>query len=129
MQYELAKCHGYEVPRMLYDAGMLDELEQYAIRSGEKQVYTWWAQYCESNERYDQAFQFYKEAGDVFSRARLHCYLKDLDAAALLVQAPENSKDAAVCTTLSLRFKIVGIYVHFLTHHTTVSSIPPCTSF
>eukprot|EP01061_Rhynchopus_euleeides_P011970 TRINITY_DN21580_c0_g3_i1.p1 TRINITY_DN21580_c0_g3~~TRINITY_DN21580_c0_g3_i1.p1 ORF type:complete len:1443 (+),score=619.87 TRINITY_DN21580_c0_g3_i1:178-4506(+) len=108
-QYELARCNGYEVPRMLYDAGMLDELEQYAGRSNEKAVFTWWAQYCESNERYDQAFHFYKEAGDIFSRARLHCYLKDLDAAAVLVQSPENSKDsAAAAYHLARHFEEAG---------------------
>ena len=96
-QYEKAKCNGYEVPRMLYGAGMLKELEDYAMTNNEKEVFRWWGKYSETYEQYDQALQFYKEAGDVLSRARLLCHLNDKEGAAALVTTPEVSRDTAVC--------------------------------
>eukprot|EP01064_Diplonema_japonicum_P011686 TRINITY_DN1911_c2_g3_i1.p1 TRINITY_DN1911_c2_g3~~TRINITY_DN1911_c2_g3_i1.p1 ORF type:complete len:1457 (+),score=443.26 TRINITY_DN1911_c2_g3_i1:70-4371(+) len=91
--YESARCHGYEVPRMLYGAGMLEELGKYTSASNDKEVYLWWAQYCEANGQYEQALHFYKEANDTLSRVRLYCYLRELDSATQLVTNPDNPKE------------------------------------
>ena len=107
--YEKAKCHGYEVPRMYNNAGMLEELERYVARSEDTDVQKWWAQFCESIGQNEQALHFYKKAGDTLSRIRLHCYLRDMDTAVQIVQAPENASTAAAAAYhLARQFEEAG---------------------
>eukprot|EP01060_Flectonema_neradi_P019062 TRINITY_DN2605_c0_g1_i2.p1 TRINITY_DN2605_c0_g1~~TRINITY_DN2605_c0_g1_i2.p1 ORF type:complete len:1224 (+),score=242.12 TRINITY_DN2605_c0_g1_i2:66-3737(+) len=107
--YEKAKCHGYEVPRMYNNAGMLEELECYVVRSEDSDVQKWWAQFCESIGQNEQALHFYKKAGDTLSRIRLHCYLRDMDTAVQIVQAPENASTAAAAAYhLARQFEEAG---------------------
>eukprot|EP00755_Sulcionema_specki_P015940 Sspe_Gene.9975::Locus_3352_Transcript_1_1_Confidence_1.000_Length_4513::g.9975::m.9975/K19672/IFT140; intraflagellar transport protein 140 len=91
--YEKAKCHGFEVPRMMYNANMIEDLEKYVRKVHDREIYTWWAQFCESNGQYELALRYYAEAGDTLSRVRLHCALRDLDAAAALILSPESNRD------------------------------------
>eukprot|EP00756_Hemistasia_phaeocysticola_P006237 Hpha_TRINITY_DN13742_c1_g2::TRINITY_DN13742_c1_g2_i1::g.142675::m.142675/K19672/IFT140; intraflagellar transport protein 140 len=80
--YEDAKCHGYEVPRMLFDLNMIDELDRYVTKTKDKDVYMWWAQFCESNQQCESALHFYKEAGDMLNPVRLYCFSGDYETAA-----------------------------------------------
>merc|ERR1711924_488418 len=80
--YEDAKCHGYEVPRMLFDLNMIDELDRYVTKTKDKDVYMWWAQFCESNQQCESALHFYKEAGDMLNPVRLYCFSGDCETAA-----------------------------------------------
>eukprot|EP01059_Diplonema_ambulator_P004781 TRINITY_DN14515_c0_g1_i2.p1 TRINITY_DN14515_c0_g1~~TRINITY_DN14515_c0_g1_i2.p1 ORF type:complete len:1452 (+),score=600.81 TRINITY_DN14515_c0_g1_i2:52-4356(+) len=108
--YEAAKCHGYEVPRMLYGAGLLEDLGKYTSNSNDKDVYLWWAQYCEANSQFEQALHFYKEAGDTLARVRLYCYLRDYETAMHLVTSPEHPKEdtSAAAYHLARKFEEQG---------------------
>ena len=46
------------MPRMLFEN--VQELEAYVIKSKDKKLLGWWAQYLESNGEMDSALQFYQ---------------------------------------------------------------------
>ena len=56
--YEKSETHRFEVPRMLFEN--VQELEAYVIKSKDKKLLGWWAQYLESNGEMDSALQFYQ---------------------------------------------------------------------
>jgi len=53
-----------EVPRMLMYANKITMLENYIEDKKDKELYKWWAQYLESNEKYEQSLNYYKLAED-----------------------------------------------------------------
>jgi hypothetical protein len=53
-----------QVPRMLWQPGELPELEQLVLQSCEPGLLTWWARYCESKGKYEQALGCYQRAGE-----------------------------------------------------------------
>lgn len=53
--YELSGTHVTEVPRMLLEASELEMLEDYVHERQEKELFKFWAQYLESNNRFEQA--------------------------------------------------------------------------
>ena len=57
-RYEKSETHRFEVPRMLFEN--VQELEAYVIKSKDKKLLGWWAQYLESNGEMDSALQFYQ---------------------------------------------------------------------
>eukprot|EP01006_Ploeotia_vitrea_P038293 TRINITY_DN66224_c9_g3_i2.p1 TRINITY_DN66224_c9_g3~~TRINITY_DN66224_c9_g3_i2.p1 ORF type:complete len:1410 (+),score=219.44 TRINITY_DN66224_c9_g3_i2:87-4316(+) len=89
-EYEASRNHKYEVPRMLYDAQHIVELENYITNANDKELLSWWAQYNESNAHFDQALVFYEKAQDTLSRVRLHCYMQAIDVAAEIVNDTNN---------------------------------------
>ena len=56
--YEKSETFRFEVPRMLFDN--IQELEAYVIKSKDKKLLAWWAQYLESTGEMDTALQFYQ---------------------------------------------------------------------
>jgi intraflagellar transport protein 140 len=56
--YEKSDTHRHEVPRMLFDAQHITDLEQYIKGSDDPHLLKWWAQYCESNGQYDEAIKY-----------------------------------------------------------------------
>ena len=48
-EYERAKAHSYEVPRMMFDTNRMVELEEYINKSHNSKLLRWWGQYTESN--------------------------------------------------------------------------------
>ena len=48
-EYERAKTHSYEVPRMMFDTNRMVELEEYINKSHNSKLLRWWGQYTESN--------------------------------------------------------------------------------
>ena len=52
---------------MLMCTGKLEMLEAYVEEKKDKELYKWWAQYLESQERYDQSLNHYKLAEDFSS--------------------------------------------------------------
>lgn len=61
--YQASHTAAVEVPRMLYQLGHIDELEQYVMQSGDNELLIWWAKYRESQQQYDQALKCYQRAG------------------------------------------------------------------
>ncbi|GBG73003.1 hypothetical protein CBR_g12722 [Chara braunii] len=57
--YQLSGTHRHEVPRLLFDAQQLDDLEAYIHSNGDPQMMKWWACYCESQGNIEKALQYY----------------------------------------------------------------------
>eukprot|EP00501_MAST-03F_sp_TOSAG23-6_P000179 GSMAST32.ASY1.ANO1.182.1 assembled CDS len=94
--YEAANSHRYEVPRMLFDAERLDDLQSYIKRSRDPKLLRWWAQYCESVADLDGAMRYYIKAEDHLSQVRIHCFRQEFDEAAETVfNAPKKIMKAA----------------------------------
>ena len=91
--YEASNCHRFEVPRMLYEQGMINDLQAYVERSDDPAITRWWAQYCESTGAYDRALEYYTQANDHLAIVRIHCFKGDLDRAAHV--ATESNDNAA----------------------------------
>jgi intraflagellar transport protein 140 len=79
--YELSECARTEVPRMLFDIGRMDDLEDYVHRSEDGALLKWWAAYLESTERYDKASKYYRQSGDYLSLIRIACFKEDYESA------------------------------------------------
>lgn len=52
---------------MLMCTNNIKMLEQYVEEKKDKELYKWWAQYLESQEKYDQSLNFYRLAEDFSS--------------------------------------------------------------
>ena len=50
---------------MLINTGNVVDLEQYVRSSGSNDLYKWWAQYLESQGKFDDAIEFYREVGSM----------------------------------------------------------------
>jgi intraflagellar transport protein 140 len=73
-QYEASDTHKHEVPRMLFDASHITDLEAYIKASADPALYKWWAQYCESNGQYDDAILYYNKAKEQLALVRVFWY-------------------------------------------------------
>ena len=87
-RYEKSETHRFEVPRMLFEN--VQELEAYVIKSKDKKLLGWWAQYLESNGEMDSALQFYQAAEDIMSFVRIWCYCGRFDEA---ISIASNTND------------------------------------
>src|SRR5688572_16516700 len=65
--YQKSETHKKEVPRMLMNAGEWPRLEEYILLHNDKELLKWWAQYLESQQRIDEALNYYKKAEDYAS--------------------------------------------------------------
>ena len=61
---EKSGTHKKEVPRMLLNSGEIAILEDYISRANDKDLYKWWGQYLESQQRIEEAMSFYKKGED-----------------------------------------------------------------
>jgi intraflagellar transport protein 140 len=114
-QYEKSKTHSYEVPRMLFDAGRIPELEEYvAANRSDKQLLNWWAKYCEGNGEYQEAINLYTECDDFLSQVRLYCYIGTLKKAAEIVL---KSNDKAAAYHLARQLEIAGKFQHAISYY------------
>ena len=62
--------------RMLLEAGRGRELERYVAASDAPDLLAWWAAYCESQGRFDEARACYRLAHAHVDLVRLACYSK-----------------------------------------------------
>jgi intraflagellar transport protein 140 len=92
--YERSDTHRKEVPRLLFDAQYVDDLESYITQAADKELLKWWAQYCESNGYFEKASHFYSRAEDHLSLVRVACYNREFQRAADIVRNTQ-SKAAA----------------------------------
>ena len=79
--YEASNTHCRQVPRMLFEAGKLEDLERYINELDDLTAIRWWGQYLESIGAVDKAIQTYRRVQDASSLVRVYCYLGDMDAA------------------------------------------------
>lgn len=100
--YERSGTHLAEVPRMMYEAGKLEELEAYVVRKGDRGLVQWWARFCESKNDLKRALAMYEKAGDTLALVRLHCFRSALREAEAAVNA---SEDAAAAFHLARHFE------------------------
>ena len=83
--FERADTYKSEVPRMLFDQGRTDDLEDYIMQGNDTELLKWWAGYCESLGHFDKARNFYDRANDNLSLVRLACHNRELALAADIV--------------------------------------------
>ena len=62
--FERSGTHRAEVPRMLFDAQQMSQLQTYVDSSKDNELLKWWAQFAESNGQFDKALQYYERAKD-----------------------------------------------------------------
>merc|ERR1719446_427831 len=85
--FEQSGTHRVEVPRMLFDAQQISELNAYVDKTNDSELLKWWAQYAESNARFREELQYYERAGDHLAIVRVLCFHKKYDRAAEVVEA------------------------------------------
>ena len=83
--FEASGTHRVEVPRMLFDAQQMAELNTYIDGQNDKELLKWWAQYAESNARFKEALQYYERAGDQLAIVRILCFHNKMERAAEVV--------------------------------------------
>jgi len=93
-QYEKAGVHCKEIPRMLYDIGHIQELGKYIKSRGEKELYRWWAQYCASEQDYNEALHFYNKAEDWLSVVKVLIHNQEMQRAHDLVKTTQDPSAA-----------------------------------
>lgn len=79
--FEKSNNHRKEVPRLLFAAGLITELEQYVKTADDCDLFKWFASYCESMQRVDDAIKYYSYAKDYMSIIRIYCCLGRFDKA------------------------------------------------
>ncbi|XP_072167641.1 intraflagellar transport protein 140 homolog [Diadema setosum] len=94
--YEKSDTHRFEVPRMLFDEPQA--LEAYIMKTKDRSLRKWWAQYMESTGEMETALQFYEAAQDYLSLVRVYCYCGNLDKAADIAN---ETGDRAACYHLA----------------------------
>jgi len=92
--YEFSATARQEVPRMLYNYGRVDDLEDYIQQSEDLTLLKWWAAYLESTERFDKARKYYTKAGDYLSLVRIACFKGEFSVAADIVTESEDKAAA-----------------------------------
>lgn len=99
--YEKAGVAAYQVPRMYYELGEMDELEKYVTAANSPPLWQWWAQYLESSGDFSHSVESYRLAGDSTSVVRLLCFQRLWDEARKVVAGGSN-KAAAFLMARSL---------------------------
>jgi len=102
-QFERSDTFRFEVPRMLFDDTA--QLESYVLKSKDRPLRKWWAQYMESVGEMDAALQFYESARDNLSLVRVNCYCGNLTKAADICN---ETGDKAACYHLARHYESQG---------------------
>eukprot|EP00058_Branchiostoma_floridae_P021724 XP_002607214.1 hypothetical protein BRAFLDRAFT_118626 [Branchiostoma floridae] len=111
--YEKSDTHRFEVPRMLFDDPQ--SLEAYIMKTKDKALRKWWAQYMESTGEMEAGLQFYEAAGDYLSLVRVYCYCGNMDKAA---EIANETGDRAACYHLARQYETqdrIKDAIHFFT--------------
>jgi intraflagellar transport protein 140 len=94
--YEASSTFRTEIPRMLYNLGMIGELEDYINHGADVELLKWWAAYLESKERFDKACKYYSKAEDYLSLVRIECFRGNFsNAADIISDAGQNAAAAS----------------------------------
>jgi hypothetical protein len=136
--FEKSGTHRVEVPRMLFDAQQIEELNVYVDHGSDQEVrgtsrrprvlrlcsransgpcldpsqlLKWWAQYAESNARFREALQYYERAGDHLAIVRVLCFHKKFERAAEVVA---NTNNLGAAYHLAKQYEAKDVRAH---HH------------
>merc|ERR1719265_662046 len=96
--YELAMAAQTEIPRVLNQHGLIQEVQQYVAAAGDKAMYRWLAQFLESKGDHEAAAAEYRKADDHLSLCRLACFSQGVQAA---MQICVESGDRSACYHLA----------------------------
>ena len=102
MYYEKSDTHLEEVPRMLFDNQMYNELEEYVQAKDEKELWKFLAKYKESRGENDEALKYYQKSEDNGSIVRLSISMGNLEAAEFVCN---NTEDSMGCFWLAQTFE------------------------
>lgn len=80
--YERSDTNRYEVPRMMFEEGEHEKLENYINKNKDKTLHKWWAQYMESIGEMESALHYYEMSQDYLSMVRVHCFCDNMKRAA-----------------------------------------------
>ncbi|XP_077862626.1 intraflagellar transport protein 140 homolog [Saccoglossus kowalevskii] len=111
--FEKSDTHRFEVPRMLFDEPQA--LEAYIMKTKDKALRKWWAQYMESTGEMETSLQFYEAAQDFLSLCRVYCYCGNMEKAAEICN---ETGDRAACYHLARQYENqdnVKEAIHFFT--------------
>merc|ERR1719420_1276659 len=79
--YEQADAARSEIPRVLSQHGLVEELQQYVHNAGDANLYRWFAQFLESKSDLEGAANEYRKAEDHLSLCRIACFSQGIEAA------------------------------------------------
>jgi len=96
--FEKSDTHKSEVPRMLFQVELIDDLKKYIDSSDDKELFAWWGQYCESEGNFEEAIQYYRQSGDNFPLVRNLCHMENFEEAEDVCL---DSNDLAACYHLA----------------------------
>nr|CAB3255295.1 intraflagellar transport protein 140 homolog [Phallusia mammillata] len=111
--FEKSGTHYFEVPRMLFDESEM--LEGYIMKTKDRKLRKWWAQYMESTGDMETAIKFYQQAADPLSLVRVYCYCGNSEKAA---EVANETGDKAACYHLARQFENnddIKQAIHFFT--------------
>ncbi|XP_078482947.1 intraflagellar transport protein 140 homolog [Ciona intestinalis] len=111
--FEKSGTQYFEVPRMLFDE--TEMLEAYIMKTKDRKLRKWWAQYMESTGEMDTALKFYQQAADPLSLVRVFCYCGNPEKAA---EVANETGDRAACYHLARQFENnddIKQAIHFFT--------------
>ncbi|CAN0370045.1 unnamed protein product [Pylaiella littoralis] len=103
--YELAGTHCVEVPRMLFERGRVEDLEEYITQGNNVQLLKWWSQYLESRGEFEKARKTYTRAQDYLSLVRLACHSGQVERA---IEIVDESGSAPAAYHLARHLEAVG---------------------
>ena len=103
--YESANTHRSEVPRMLHERGLTQDIQQYVTQHPDAQLLKWWAQLNESHGQLDAALDAYTRANDQLAVVRVLCQRGDVQQA---VAVCKQTADAAACYHLARQMEADG---------------------
>ena len=94
VQYEQSQTQNVEVPRMLYDAKQIVQLQAYVKGAGSKELWRWMGRYWEFKKQPRSAIQCYKAAKSHLDLTRLYVELEEWDQATQLVESSNDRRAA-----------------------------------
>ena len=92
-----------EVPRMLFAADRMEDLERYIQSTGigreqmdkgtknGQSLSEWWAKYLESQGDLEKALMVYEQTHDILGQVRIHCFTGNFDLAKTIASNADNA--------------------------------------
>lgn len=92
--FQVADTARTEVPRLLFQLGRIEELNEYVMHSDDSSLSKWWASYLESIDRLDKAKRYYAKAKDYLSLVRIYCFQGDFQKAVDIITESNDRASA-----------------------------------
>ncbi len=118
--FERADSYKNEVPRMLFDQGRMEDLEDYIMQGNDQELLKWWAAHEESQGRYERARRFYQRAGDDLSLVRIACHNREMQEAEDIVN---ESKNKSAAYHLARQLEAIGEVQQAITYFSMAGTV------